>query len=227
MKENKKEIEKETKFTKNTFKATYILMLIACFFVLCTGIYVTNSKKRTILGIEFAITAIASYIYSKYNDSLDTYRLTHATTLGWEGVNKLRYLDWSITTPLMLISLSLLLSMNSGIKISTPFIVTIVVLDWLMLWAGYLGETHQINRPMADIVGFVPFFVIFYMLYRTFINGKSKANIILYGVYFCIWIMYGILYMFNEKIMNTYFNILDAIAKAFVAIGISLHLIIN
>jgi hypothetical protein len=65
---------------------------------------------------------------------------------------------------------------------------SIVVLDWLMLWVGYLGETHQMNRTTADIVGFVHFFVIFYMLYSTFIDG-SMANIILFCVYFFIWIM--------------------------------------
>jgi len=200
---NKKEKEKETKFTQNSFRATYILMLTACFIVVCTAIYVPSREKRTILGIEFIITAIASYVYSKYNDSIDEHNLSHTTTLGWKGVNHLRYFDWAFTTPLMLISLSLLLSMNSGIKISIPVISSIVVLDWLMLWVGYLGETRQMNRTTADIVGFVPFFVIFYMLYSTFIDGKSMANNILFSVYFFIWIMYGILYMFDEQIMNT------------------------
>jgi bacteriorhodopsin len=73
--------------------------------------YVPNRGKRTILGIEFIITAIASYVYSKYNQSIHEHQLSH-TTLGWKGVNHLRYFDWAFITPLMLISLSLLF-MNS------------------------------------------------------------------------------------------------------------------
>lgn len=221
--QNKKEKENKN-FTTTSFRITYKLMLLACFIVLCTAMYVQNTNKRIILGIEFIITAVASYIYSRYNDTIDKNQLSHTKLFGWEEINKLRYVDWSITTPLMLVSLCLLLSMNSGIKITASFIATIVFLDWLMLWFGYLGETKQMDRTTADIVGFVPFFIIFYMLYAMFINGKSMVNNILYGVYFCIWVMYGVLYMFNEKIMNTYFNILDGIAKAVVAIGISIHL---
>ena len=95
-----------------------------------------------------------------------------------------------------------------------------------MLYFGYLGEEKIINKLLADLLGFIPFSAIFWLLYKNYINGNTNnSNKILFAVYFIIWFSYGVLYTFNEKVMNTVFNILDCIAKAFVAIWVSLTLV--
>jgi hypothetical protein len=117
--------------------------------------------------------------------------------------------------------------MNTNIPITYSQILILVLLDWIMLLFGYLGEKHMIDRKTADFCGFVPFFVIFAMLYLQFIKGNNiMVNNIIFIAYFIIWSMYGVLYMFDEKTMNKTFNILDCIAKAFVAIGISINFLL-
>ena len=219
---------KSKNLTQLSYRTTYFFLILATIVSFSASFFLKSNNKRNILWIETIITAIASSIYYLYNKSIDKYNLTHKKTLGWENINKLRYLDWAFTTPLMLISLILLLSVNTGIKINIIQIIIIVILDWIMLAFGYLGEMNIIQKKISEILGFIPFIIIFYILYITFINGKNNLfNNILFIVYFLIWASYGILYMFDEKTMNMIFNILDCISKAFVSFFITGHLLLN
>ena len=218
---------KSKNLTQLSYRTTYYFLILATIISFSASFFL-KSNKRNILWIETLITSIASSIYYLYNKAIDNSNLTHKKTLGWQNINKLRYLDWAFTTPLMLISLMLLLSINTGIKINIIQIIIIVILDWIMLAFGYLGEMNIIQKKISEILGFIPFIIIFYILYITFINGKNNLfNNILFIVYFLIWASYGILYMFDEKTMNMIFNILDCISKAFVSFFITGHLLLN
>ena len=226
--EYKKKQQTSKNFTQLSFRTTYVFMILACITAFGASFFVKSPGMRKILWIETAICGVASYIYAKYNDSIDTYNLSHTRTLGWDGVNKLRYIDWAITTPLMLISLTLFLSHHSGVKVDPSLYLGIVILDLLMLYFGYAGETKRMTKIMADIFGFIPLIVIFGLLYKTFIHGRNnKENNIIISLYFVLWSLYGVLYMFDEKIMNTWFNILDCISKAFVSIGITAYFLLR
>jgi len=221
---SKKKQQTSKNFTQLSFRTTYVFMVLACILAFSASFFVKTPNMRKILWVETIICGFASYIYAQYNDSIDTYNLSHTRTLGWAGVNKLRYIDWAVTTPLMLISLTLFLSHHSNVKVDPSLYFGIVILDWLMLYFGYAGETNKMTKMMADIFGFIPLIVIFGLLYRTFIHGRNnKENNIIISVYFVIWSLYGVLYMFDEKVMNTWFNILDCIAKAFVSMAITAY----
>jgi len=222
MGKNEKKSSKKVNFTQRSFKTTYYFMIFACILALVTSYFVKSDKIRHILWVEALITGFASYIYSLYSDTITKNNLTHKTTYGWGSVDVLRYIDWSITTPLMLISLMLVLSMNTGIALNGFKVLGIVLLDWIMLYLGYLGETGLIGKQPADFFGFIPLLLIFWIIYCTFVKNKNiRMNNIIFFVYLLIWCCYGILYLFNQKTMNTVFNILDCIAKAFVTIGLS------
>jgi hypothetical protein len=38
-----------------------------------------------------------------------------------------------------------------------------------MLYVGYLGETGALSRHVADLVGFVPFFIVFGLIFRFYV----------------------------------------------------------
>lgn len=214
-------------FIKISFRTTFYFLIFACVLSIFTFFYVKPTNMKTILIIETVITAFAAYIYSFYINLIYKYKLSYENLYGWFNVDRLRYIDWSITTPLMLVSLVLVLSSNNNTSVSPATIFILVILDWLMLLFGFLGETKQLSRITADILGFVPFAGIFWLLYRNFIQGKYYfMNYVLFGIYFVIWSMYGLLYMADQKTMNATFNILDCIAKAFVSIGISTHFLL-
>jgi hypothetical protein len=47
-----------------------------------------------------------------------------------------------------------------------------------------------------------------------------KANYILYGFFFIVWALYGVVYMLNEEYKNISMNVLDCIAKCLVGLGL-------
>jgi hypothetical protein len=128
----------------------------------------------------------------------------------------------------MLLSLSMILSMNSGIKIDSIQMCYIFILDWIMLYFSYAGENNIIDRTTANVLEFIPFVIIFGLLYNKFIRNKDiKQNNMIFIYYFIVWFLYGNMYIFDEKTMNTYFNILDFCSKTVVTICISIYYFYN
>ena len=78
-----------------------------------------------------------------------------------------RYVDWALTTPLLLISLSLILSEWTNILFIPLWIVP---LDLLLVFLGYAGEVGWMTKQQANMVRFIPFVMIF--VYTQYINPK-------------------------------------------------------
>jgi hypothetical protein len=144
-----------------------------------------------------------------------------------KNITPFRYYDWAFTTPTMLITfmfyLMFLRDKEKGTK-SEPFfaefknhwqiILKVTILDWLMLLAGYLGEKNVFSYLSTTIVGFVPFVLMFYLIYINFATKSSEGQKIFW--YFAgIWAIYGIAAVLPYKIKNTMYNILDLFAKNF------------
>ena len=144
-----------------------------------------------------------------------------------KNITPFRYFDWMITTPTMLITLMLYLvfirNSEKGI-VSESFltelkkrwipITQVAILDWLMLIAGYMGEIGTINQMTANIAGFIPFFMMFYIIYKNFVSDSIQGQKIFW--YFAsIWSIYGVAAFMPYNIKNIMFNILDLFAKNF------------
>jgi hypothetical protein len=77
-----------------------------------------------------------------------------------------------------------------------------------MLYIGYLGENKVINMFQASFLGFVPFYMMFYLIYLNFVKPKYIfANYVLYFIYFTVWGLYGIVYLLKEEYKNIIMNI--------------------
>ena len=144
-----------------------------------------------------------------------------------KNITPFRYFDWMITTPTMLITLMLYLvfirNREKGI-VSESFltelkkrwipITQVAILDWLMLIAGYMGEIGTINQMTANIAGFIPFFMMFYIIYKNLVSDSIQGQKIFW--YFAsIWAIYGVAAFMPYNIKNIMFNILDLFAKNF------------
>jgi len=218
---NTKNNNKLLELTKNSYYYVFYFELFAFSFTLIAMSLVDSAESRRILFLELLITLISSIMYylfitdiSKYFDSNETPDFSY--------IDRLRYKGWAFTTPLMLISLCLLLNESSKIAFTSLFLFTILVLDYIMLLTGFLGEINVLDRISAMVLGFIPFFIIFYMIYSTFFVKKTTAfNYLVFGIYFVIWAGYGVSYSFDEEIKNILMNIFDCISKGVVAILIS------
>jgi bacteriorhodopsin len=208
-----------TKFdtVKFTFYLTYVLLITTGTITLVEALSTSNPLVRHIMNLETCISIIAGYFYSQF--------LTKVTTasgvIDYKDISKTRYYDWFITTPLMILALMLALSYNNKSVIHIGTYLTAVLLNFGMLYSGYLGEMKTISKTTGTVIGFFFFAALFALLYFQFVKGSSKTfNFVLFGIYFVIWSLYGFVYLIDEEDKNILFNILDVMAKCFVGLGL-------
>ena len=135
-----------------------------------------------------------------------------------------RYLDWMITTPTMLINLIFYLIFlkdnNKELNFFTLFkkefytIVLILILNWLMLLFGYLSEISLISTTLGVSIGFIPFIIYYYIIYKKYAL-LSKEGLKIYLYFLIFWSFYGIAAFLPYKIKNMCYNILDLFSKNF------------
>lgn len=141
-----------------------------------------------------------------------------------------RYMDWVLTTPTMLITLisyliflqakvtkqTSSLTLTSILKTNFKTLVPILCLNWMMLLFGYLGEIKVIPIIYSVVLGFIPFLIYYFMIYKNFVNkniSMSGYNIFIY--FFFFWSLYGVAALMPYYTKNILYNILDLFAKNF------------
>jgi bacteriorhodopsin len=223
--DKKKEEEENREITKNkfiyikmSFTITYILLLTTALITFIEAMRTKVPVIRHIFNLETSISLVASYFYSVFVAKIDEVEKNNKD-IDWNDLTRLRYIDWAITTPMMLLALSIILGYGSKIAVKIIIVLIIIVLNYIMLISGYLGEINVISRLQGLIVGFIAFFAMFFVIFINFIKPKyDYTNYLLFGIYIVVWSIYGIVYMFNQSNKNIIMNILDCIAKCFVGI---------
>jgi hypothetical protein len=205
---------------KFSFTITYILLLTTATITFIEAIRTKNPVVRHVLNLETCISIVAGYFYSIFTSKIDTYEKTNSK-INWNELVETRYIDWSITTPLMLLVLCVVLSSEIKVIVHLPILLVIILLNYAMLYAGYLGETEAIPRNVANLVGFFPFITMFGIIYWKYVIPKYNwANRTLFYSYFFIWSLYGIVYLFEDETKNIMMNILDLFAKCLIGLGL-------
>ena len=210
-------------YVKASFMITYILLLTTATITFIEAIRTHIPEVRHVMNLETAISVIAGYFYSVFIGQIDDYG-KRDIAVDWSDISKTRYIDWSVTTPLMLLTLCIVLGQETKIKIPLSVLVSVVALNYSMLYIGYLGEVQTLGRTTACVGGFVPFMLMFYLIYTTFVQPKNiYSNHVLYWIYFAVWSMYGVVYLMNDELKNICMNILDFTAKCLVGLGLWLY----
>lgn len=216
--------------TKSSFYNTLILSIVI---QVITGIidtialFVTSAVPvlRQLLFLELIVQVIESlfYIWLYLNFNKET------------NVTPKRYIDWSITTPTMLIELIIYLiylkDKESGADVTklnllnllienSSSISYIIFLNWLMLIFGYLGEVKIIDTLTGVLLGFVPFLIYYAIIYFKYAI-KSESGWKLFWYFFIFWSLYGVVALLPYYIKNALYNILDLFAKNFFGMFLS------
>lgn len=209
-----------TKSVVFSFTITYILLLTTATITFIEAMRTNNPVVRHILNLETCISIVAGYFYSVFISKIAEYERTNKP-INWQELTETRYIDWSITTPIMLLVLCIVLSNEIHYVVHLPVILTIIVLNYAMLYSGYLGETNVIDRTTANIVGFIPFIAMFGIIYWNYVYPKNSwTNKVMFYLYFAIWSMYGVVYMFDDEYKNIMMNWLDLFAKCLIGLGL-------
>lgn len=207
-----------TKFdtVKFTFYFTYILLITTGTITLVEALATTNPIVRHVMNLETCISIIAGYFYSQFITKVTT----GSSVIDYKSINEMRYNDWVITTPLMLLALMIALSYNNKESVHIGTYISAVLLNFGMLYTGYLGEKNTISKQSGCIFGFIFFVALFALIYFSFVKGSKAFNFMLFGIYVLIWGLYGFVYLLDEENKNIMYNILDVTAKCFVGLGL-------
>ena len=217
---NKKKENPVRYYVKFSFVITYILLLTTATITFIEAMRTSVPFVRHVLNLETCISVVAGYFYSVFVSQIENFS-NKGIEIDWADISKTRYIDWSITTPMMLLALCLVLAQNAKKFVSLKVIGPIVLLNYAMLYIGYAGENKMINKSLSQILGFIPFIIMFAIIFLQFVKSSgSIANYVLYTIYLVVWSLYGFVFMLGEEYKNIAMNILDFTAKCF--IGLSL-----
>lgn len=207
-------------YVKFSFSITYIFLLTTATITFIEAMRTNTPSVRHVLNLETAISVIAGYFYSVFLEKISAYEKDDKM-VDWADMTATRYIDWSMTTPLMLLALCLVLSQNIGKSITLKIIAGVIALNYAMLYIGHLGEVKSMTRINATLLGFVAFFGMFYLIFSNYVAPVyNKSNYILFWFFVIVWGLYGVVYLLNEEYKNITMNILDCIAKCFVGLGL-------
>ena len=184
---------------------------------------------RQLLLLEVSVQVVESLFY--------TWLSFNFTKI--KNITPKRYIDWVITTPTMLIILigyliyldkqssteqitdeTEQLDFFSIIKENTSVIVPILLLNWLMLFFGYLGEMNIITPWKGILMGFIPFLLCYYKIFINYVSVSINEQY-LFWYFFIFWSFYGFVAILPYYIKNACYNILDLFSKNFFGLFLS------
>ena len=227
----------------NTRKLFYATLVISVVVQFVTGIiemgaafYVDVPREsyilKQLLYLELLVQAIEGlfYIWLVYNfDSVSN--VTHK-----------RYIDWTITTPTMLTTLIfyLIYLRYKNDKLDTTkldfftlannnahVMSKILLLNWSMLFFGYLGEMKILSTLSGVLLGFVPFLMYYYAIYEKYAVKSGEQGLKLFWYFFFFWSLYGVVALLPYNLKNALYNILDLFAKNFFGLFLSYILLLK
>lgn len=185
---------------------------------------------KQMMSLEIVVQTIEGlfYIYWLYNFKTIV------------NITPIRYFDWVITTPTMLINLICYLifleykekNMSEQLTLSTLLdkeyytMVTVLLLNLAMLFFGYLGETSILPTMLAVSLGFVPFLIYYYIIYKKYAL-LSVDGLHVYFYFFIFWSLYGVAAILPYNLKNIGYNILDLFSKNFFGLFLTYLLLTN
>ena len=130
-----------------------------------------------------------------------------------------RYIDWVISTPIMLTSLGMFFRYRAGDGVLTVFdmspIYVSLVLNWFMLLIGFSIEspnTSELQRLIGVGFGGIALVGSFTTL-STYIQPGDLTSNILFWVTFFVWSLYGVAASLEYTPKNVMYNLIDVVSK--------------
>jgi hypothetical protein len=180
---------------------------------------------RQLLLLEVGVQAVEGTFYF--------WLISNFSEIG--NITPKRYLDWSITTPTMLITLVCYLiylqyrekgedtdklTLFTLLAENTNELSWILGLNWMMLLFGYLGEEKIITTLKGVVLGFIPFIIYYGIIYFKYAR-YSTSGWKIFSYFFVSWSLYGVAATFSYYVKNSAYNILDLFSKNFFGIFLS------
>ena len=188
------------------------------------GIFLNLTDKhiilKEILTLEMIVQFVELFFYVFFFRKL--------STTGLQKMTIMRYFDWIITTPTMLLTTIVFykyeenleknidekMNLLKFIKEHKNNIINIFICNFFMLLFGFLGEIGMIDMVSSLTLGFLFFIMTFYNIYINYAIHSQNAMKLFYFI-FIVWGLYGIAALMSPVTKNNMFNVLDIFAKNF------------
>lgn len=209
-----------------TFNLAFMAMAGgALFFLFMKDSIIPKYRSTMVVSAVILFIAALNYYYMKdwYADSI---------TQGLESFpTSFRYIDWALTTPLMLIKFPLLLGLGGK---GRSFMNKLIALDLVMILSGFFGEI-MIDQPVLHYslfgVGVFSWLIILYLLFTAtgnlperFPPTVRKCVRVMAGFVLVGWMIYPLGYILPslfglpQDVRELVYNIGDIINKVGLAI---------
>jgi len=196
---------------KSSFFVVYALLFGTALVTFIESLRTTSRAARHILNLETAVSLVAGFFYGVF------VTMSQREDFALEAITPLRYMDWAITTPILLLIFLLFFNFYNQEDLHARDLLIVVALNYVMLAAGYLAETGRCSRAAGGIVGFAAFFAMVAFIYAKFVHGAVQRHLLgVFAAFVAIWGAYGIAYMLRDDAdKNAAYNALDVCAKVF------------
>ncbi len=222
----------QVSLVKSSFYFTYIFLITTGTICFIEALRNPVPQIRHIMNLETCISVVAGYFYGVFVNKLnlaekkmneeneDSEEENKKQELPLEKINDMRYTDWAISTPLMLLVLCMVLGMENKITVTFMPFVLILLFNFLMLGSGYVGELGKLSTTNANIIGFVFFSLMYGTIWKVYMTGSkvTSQSKVIFWLFVILWAMYGVFYQTPQLTKIFGYNILDLLSKAFVGI---------
>ena len=194
---------------RDSFSVSYLVLFSFTIVTLIQALTTSDAVARHVLNLETAVSVVAGYFYMRFAAMAQREDFDPAETMPY------RYLDWSITTPMLLLALMLYLShAHGGRGVKWGAFLAAAALNYAMLGAGYAGESGRVDRAFAGLVSFGFFAALVAVVWSV-----CRCHRALFYVFAVLWSLYGVVYFVrDDRIKAVAYNALDVVSKAIVGV---------
>ena len=221
----------QVSLVKSSFYFTYIFLITTGTICFIEALRNPVPQIRHIMNLETCISVVAGYFYGLFVEKINKAEKeaqeeqennedSKESELPLERINDMRYTDWAISTPLMLLVLCMVLGYENKVTVTFLPFVGVLAFNFLMLGSGYLGELGRLSITMANAIGFVFFFFMYGIIWKVYMTGSkiTYQSKVIFWLFVILWALYGVFYQSPKMTKIFGYNILDLLSKAFVGI---------
>jgi bacteriorhodopsin len=200
---------------RNTFSTSYLVLFGYTIITLVEALRTKSADVRHIMNIETAVSLVAGFVYGQFQE------IVKQPIPDFQQIMQLRYVDWSITTPLILLALLLFYNGSGNVPFSSFALISL--LNYGMLGFGYLGETGQMDKFTGSAIGFAFFAAMLYVIWNCCMGKGAGHSVIVFAIFAILWTLYGVAYWLDEEEKNIMYNLLDVCSKALFGMALWLY----
>jgi hypothetical protein len=203
-----------------------IITTIVDTYALSINVPPSLSVIKNLLWVEYIINLVEGTFY--------VWMISNFSKI--KNITITRYYDWVITTPTMLFTYSMYLLHTKNLEENKNHdlfklindekytLLIIILLNWTMLFFGYIGELGKMSVNLSTFLGFIPFIMMFYIIYEKYSKYSPIGEMTFY-YFVVVWGLYGVAALMSYEIKNIMYNILDLFAKNFFGLFLAYVLI--